>query len=1121
MGARGLGFVRHRGAHHASGRGVGTTEFSRRRSTRLVVDLPLYSEHMPQTDRLGRALLVAGSLGLSTYLALFSLGRYDGLFRGLSVNAQAGTLQPGGKKGPYALSKALVVQRTLELISDEYVDPKRVVPRDLLLAALNSVQRDVAQVLVQVDPGAQSAKIRVDDKELSIPVSDVRGPWDVLAKIRTVFAFLETHLKAAPDVDLRDVEYAACNGMLKTLDPHSVLFTPEAYKDFSVGTSGKFGGLGIVIAIRDKQLTVMNTMPGTPAANAGLQRFDRILQINGETTTTMGINDAVTRLRGDPKTEVTLLVHRDGPNGWPGTKPYKLIREEIKVSSVESKPLADGIAYVRLKQFAEQTTSDMVRALTEMRATGHDKGLVLDLRGNPGGLLDQARRVADVFVKEGVLVISDGRKDGREELTAKDDKNEPRYPIVVLINSGSASASEIVAGALKNLDRAVIVGETSFGKGSVQKVEKGIPPEGAALKLTIAQYLTPGDVSIQSVGITPDIELAPMTVDVQELDLTADAPLLRERDLSAHLSNAKAKEGGRPLENVKYFLSREDRNALRERGGDPEDQFQLDAQIAFSQRFLKAVGPQGDKRIELVKKARNFIESYRAEETKKIADELGKLGVDWSDGPAPQGGFDPSKISVTVEPSTPNGEVVAGEPFEVKVTVKNNGTVPLYRVRAQTKSDAGIFDGKEFVFGKIEPGKERSWRSPLGWCETEGAKPGSTAVAPKDAPRICRIPKDTHTRADAIKIKFEAAHDHAPADAELRTTVKALPRPSFAYSYQVVDDIEGNGDGALQIRERASMYLTVKNIGEGRSYETEATLQNLSGEGLLLRDARLDLSNMQPGEERRVRFTFDVQPALKDPEAKVSLAIRDTDLRESATERIVMPIRTPITVGKATGTFKAETAALGLFELPDAQSKPFGQLPKDGILGVTGAVAAGGGDWVRLDLGGGRFAFAQKNAGRLGGGTVPPPKPAKALSSAQAKGATVSNPQGWVDLLSHSPPSISVEAIDLVTRTDRAHLKGFATDGDRVLDAYVFVGSRKVWYRSNRSGSDPKRATFELDVPLRPGINYVSVWARENSETMQRKIVVIRRDGPNGEILETPKGDEELGELLGGAPGGD
>ncbi|MBK7395472.1 MAG: PDZ domain-containing protein [Myxococcales bacterium] len=1049
---------------------------------------------MQSPERLGRSFVILGSLGLATWLALFSTGRGEGLFRGLYSTAQAAPAQKGQKKGPYALSKALVVKRTLELISDEYVDPKRVVPHNLLLAALNSVQRDVAQVLVHVEPGGQVAKIRVEDKELSLEIKEVNGPWDVLAKIRTVFQFLELHLKDSPDIDLREVEYAACNGMLKTLDPHSVLFSPEAYKDFSVGTSGKFGGLGIVIQIRDKVLTVMNTMPGTPAAEGGLMKGDRIIQINGESTTTMGINEAVQRLRGDPDTDVTLVIKREGKDGFP-SKPFKLTRKEIKVASVESKALDGGVGYIRLKQFAEQTAPDMQKAMAELKASGHDKGLVLDLRGNPGGLLDQARRVVDAFVKTGEIVIQDGRKEGRIVDDAKDDKNEPGYPIVVLVSSGSASASEIVAGALKNLDRAVIVGETTFGKGSVQKVEKNIPPEGAALKLTIAQYLTPGDISIQGVGIVPDIELLPMTVDLQELNLTADAPYYRESDLSAHLSNAKAKAGQKPVEILQYALSREDRASLRERGGDPEDQFALDAQIAFARRFLKTVSnSDGAKRLELIKKAKGFLDGYKSEELKKVEADLVKLGIDWSDGDA-SGAFDPSKISVVVEPSKSNGEVNAGDALELKVTVTNNGSVPLYKLRGQTKSDAGIFDGKEFVFGKVEPGKSRSWTSPLGWCETEGHKAGVTA--PKDAPRVCKIPKDTVTRADVIKVKFEEAHEHAPKDAETRTTIKALARPSFAYSYAVVDDVQGNGDGQLQVGEKASLYLTVKNTGSGKSWETEASLHNLSGDGLLLRDARFDLSNMAPGEERKVRFTFDVNP-VKD-EAKVSLAIRDADLRESATERIVMPIRPSLSVTSASGILKVESL-VDLFESPVAGGKPFGQLPKDGILGVTGLVS----DYVRVDLGNGRFAFASKTAGKVGKGDPPKPKdPKKPV-------------QPWIDLLTHSPPSIEVDAIDLVVKSDKVKLKGFAIDPDKVIDAYVFVGSRKIFYKSNKGGADAKKLPFELDVPLRPGVNFVSVWARESSDTVQRRVFVVRRDGPDGAALETPKGDEDLGELLGG-----
>src|SRR5580658_7099061 len=189
--------------------------------------------------------------------------------------------------------------------------------------------------------------------------------------------------------------------MLHTLDPHSVFMSPEYYKEMNLSTSGAFGGLGIVISIRDQLLTVMNPMPDTPAGRAGFHRFDRVVKINNESTLNMPLDDAVRRLRGEPGTPVTVWVTREGDGGWPGAKPFELRREVIKVRSVESRPLENGIGYVRLKSFQQSTSAELDAALDDLRAKGPIKGLVLDLRGNPGGLLEQAARVADKFLLEG------------------------------------------------------------------------------------------------------------------------------------------------------------------------------------------------------------------------------------------------------------------------------------------------------------------------------------------------------------------------------------------------------------------------------------------------------------------------------------------------------------------------------------------------------------------------------------------------------------------------------------------------------------------------------------------------------------------------------------------------
>jgi carboxyl-terminal processing protease len=1032
-------------------------------------------------------LLIGFAIAAGLAFRLGGGGLWEGLTPAIAANNAVVSAQA---KSQYDLTALRVVNEVLKLIRDRYVDPKRVKPKEMLLSALNYVQRDVAQVIVLHEEGAPTAKIRVDTQEKEFRVDNVQGPWDVSARLRDIFAFLQDGLRGT-EVDLREVEYAACNGMLHTLDPHSVLLSPEAYKEMNLSTSGQFGGLGIVISLRDQQLTVINPMPGTPASRAGLKKYDRIAKINTESTLNMGLTEAVNHLRGAPGTKVTVHIHRDGPEGWQGTRPFELVRETIRVPSVEKKMLEGNVGYVRLKQFQQNTATDLEVALAELKkqAGGELRGLVLDLRGNPGGLLDQATKVADKFLLDGPIVATVGNSEGREERKAQSDGTEPNYPIALLVNGSSASASEIVAGAMKNHDRAVLIGETTFGKGSVQLVFNELPDK-AALKLTIAQYLTePGDVSIQGVGVTPDIELDPMTVDTQEMDLTVDTGSLRERDLSRSLSNSRAREGQRPQEIVRYYLPEKERQELRERGGDPDETFALDEQIVFARDFVGKV-PQG-KRPEQLRAAKTYINDARAAEIAKLVVQLKPLGIDWSDAPPEaQPSTAPVAADVRVETDRPQNEVLAGDPMQLRVTVTNKGTTPLYRLYAATKSDNGLFDNKELVFGKLEPGKSRTATAPLGWCEVEGRKIGSTAPLPKDAPRVCRIPRDTLTRADGIKIKFEEARNHAPPEAETRVTVRALERPAFAYGYQMVDNRKGNGDGRLQKDEGVTMYLTVKNVGRGRSFETQANLRNLSGEGLLLHEGRFDVSNMAPGETRRVAFTFDVRPSLTESEAKVELSIADRDLRENVTEKVRIPITTPAQLAPASGNVKAKAAA-DLFESPDATARVIGRLPAGNVAPELGRA----GDFVKVSLGAQRFAFARSRD-----------------VEAAPQGAAVTGAPTFEEAMWKSPPHLELNLPALSTRDAQTTVKGVAADDERLLDAYIFVGSRKVFYRSNRNGTDAKRMPFEATLPLRPGVNVVTVVARKNPDTVGRKTFFVRRDGANGELLVTPKTDDDVSE---------
>jgi carboxyl-terminal processing protease len=303
------------------------------------------------------------------------------------------------------------------------------------------------------------------------------------------------------EVPPKELIYSAIKGTLRGLDAHSSFLDPDSYKDMQVETSGSFGGLGIEITLKDDILTVVSPIDGTPAYRAGLTTGDRIVKIEGLSTKDMQLSDAVKRMRGKPGTKVTISVVREG---WTEPKDFDIVREQIRVHSVREHMLDNGVAYIKLRQFQEQSPHDLEAALDKAKKAGM-KSLVLDLRNNPGGLLTAAVEVSEKFVEDGKLVVyTEGRvRNQNMRFTAHSKKSVLNVPMVVLVNQGSASASEIVAGALQDWGRAMVVGTQSFGKGSVQTI---IPlSDGSGLRLTTAKYFTPKGRSIHGRGITPDI----------------------------------------------------------------------------------------------------------------------------------------------------------------------------------------------------------------------------------------------------------------------------------------------------------------------------------------------------------------------------------------------------------------------------------------------------------------------------------------------------------------------------------------------------------------------------------------------------------------------------------------
>jgi len=383
----------------------------------------------------------------------------------------------------------------------------------LSIPALADTQEQTA-----TDPATENAAEQVVDIQQELPLQDLRTFTEIFERIRSSYV---------EEIDDHTLFNNAIKGMLSSLDPHSAYLQEEDFSDLQENTSGKFGGLGIEVGMENGLVRVISPIDDTPAQRAGIRAGDLIVTLDKEPVMGMSLNDAVSRMRGEPGTEISLEVRREGESELLS---FTLERAEIKVASVRTDVLSGDIGYIRITQFQEKTGRELEKALQNWKDTSNLNGLILDLRNNPGGVLQAAVGVVDSFVSDGLIVYTKGRNPMSEMSYSADAVTVfPEMPLVVLINGGSASASEIVAGALQDHKRAVIVGTRSFGKGSVQTV---LPvSETAAVKLTTARYFTPNGRSIQAQGIVPDIV-------IEQSEVTpSEQRFFKESDLPGHLEN--------------------------------------------------------------------------------------------------------------------------------------------------------------------------------------------------------------------------------------------------------------------------------------------------------------------------------------------------------------------------------------------------------------------------------------------------------------------------------------------------------------------------------------------------------------------------------------------------------
>jgi carboxyl-terminal processing protease len=1008
--------------------------------------------------------LLVGAAALAALLLTVTRPSPKGLID-FAVGDQEVRAEPGAPAASVAqkhnLAALRVVNRTLLRVRESYVEPSRIEPKKMLYAALDSVQFNIPEVMVESHPTRDEIAVVVNDKQATFSTREVDSPWRLAGSLKRIFRFIESNMN--PGADLAQVEYAAVNGMLGTLDPHSVLLDPEMAREMEVNTGGHFGGLGIVIGMRKRKLTVIRPMRGTPAWEAGIKANDHIVKINDEVTENLTLNEAVDRMRGRRGTRVTLWIERKGGSA----ARFDLVRDEIRVPSVQSRMLARHVGYIRLEQFAGRSTDEVREAIAGLRKQGA-KGWVLDLRWNPGGLLEQAIQVTDLFVDQGTIVTTVGGNEREPRRAERESSDVVNAPLVVLVNGGSASASEIVAGALKNLDRALVVGTTTFGKGSVQILYDN--DDGSKLKLTIAQYLTPGDLSIQSLGIVPDIELSRMYVPAKNegpenfVRLLPPVRSFREKDLKSHLDSTYAKEGPKPEHMLSYLYEppprapgETDEPAPEDGEGEgapaeadeepplgpddeapPEDQFVMDFEIALARDLVAEAG--ASTRRQMVKRAGKLLAARRTQEVKKLGDKLTALGVDWSAPPqAEDAPAATASLSGTFKIDA-GRSVKAGQTVKLVGTVQNTGSVPAYRVHTRVKADDDLFDETELVFGKIEAGKSKTWTAFL------------------------KVPEEALDRLDHLEFDLRDARGATAKVAPMSLRVVAAERPIFAYSHQLLDD--GNGDGMVQEGEKHRLQVTVKNIGKGEARDTTAVLRNASGTDLLLKKTRFEIGELKPGQTRSVEFSFNAAASVGAKEVVVELTVYDSILRESVSEKLHYPIRrNGADLVEASGAVLVSSRDVRVFEGASADSAVIASAPRGAVFKVTGRM----GDWVRVALDGGRPGFVQS-------GLVE-------KSSRSPKLAGLS--QTW----QVTPPSLTIEVPSYEVSRPTFKLKGKAMDDTHVEDVYIFVSNReakvdnrKVFYRSNRGGQRSSEMAFAPEIPLWPGSNLVTVVVRENDD---------------------------------------
>ncbi len=765
-------------------------------------------------------------------------------------------------------SELSLVYDVLDKIETNYVDLSKANPKAMFTNSLSYLQRLIGELYV--NKNGEILLLKIGDTESKFDLKRLKNFLIHLKYNKDAYTFIKNNL--TEDIKLEEIKSTLIEGLVDKLDTHSKYLRKEIFRDLKTSTTGEFGGLGIVIALKKGLLTIIAPIAGTPAAKAKIMPGDTISRIGDSSTVNMSLDEAVELMRGVKGTVVTIYIMR---KTFEKPKPFTLTRDIIKIKSVEKVLLSENIGYIKIKNFQKDTTINLKRSIEALEkearleeAKKEDtkktkenappvtlKGLIVDLRSNPGGLLDQAVEVADVFLDEGEIVSTVGLNNKILEVNeASINQSYTTVPLAMLVNEGSASASEIVAGAIKVNNRGLILGLPTFGKGTVQSLYN--LDDDKALKLTIAQFLAGGRAVIQSYGITPDVQLIPTLVSENTLSLFRESFMIHEEDLDNHIKPHETKEVAREKSpyNLKYlvqvnekeeniddlpkstYLEKVDKNIEKD-----------DFNVSFTAELLRK---HGDKTsLNFLSKIKEDVQKNNDSEEEKIKDALKKRDINWDDEENTKN-FTAGDVDFTV--SFDKKDIVAGDEIKLVARVKNKSDEILYRTFAMSESENYLFDQLEFIFGKIEPQEEKKYINKI------------------------KIPEYDISKLDTINFKlYTKDKEHILKDQLAYLKVHELPKPLFAYDYTIIDNgwgtSKGNGNGIIEVNESIDLEVHVKNVGVGNAREVLSIIKSENPDAIFLKDGRFTIGPMLPNETKKVTFNFDVKKEMSPFEFKINI----------------------------------------------------------------------------------------------------------------------------------------------------------------------------------------------------------------------------------------------------------